>query len=69
MCTHANDPLIQQADAYADAVEALSEVTNGAPLSTSIGHLIRTGWLVPDPEKQARDRGGSASLRSSTARS
>ena len=56
MCKHANDSLIQQADAYADAVAALGEVTGGAPLSTTIGSLIRSGWLVPDPAKQARDR-------------
>lgn len=61
MCKHANNPLIQQADAYADAyadaVAALGEVTGGLPLSTTIGHLIRVGWLVPDPAMQARDRG------------
>jgi hypothetical protein len=53
VCNHANDPLIQQADAYADAVAALAEITNGAPLSTTIGSLIRSGWLIPDPERLA----------------
>lgn len=56
MCKHADNPLIQQADAYADAVTALGEVTGGLPLSTTIGHLIRSGWLVPDPARQAADR-------------
>lgn len=46
-------------EAYRDAVAALSEVTGGLPLSTTIGHLIRSGWLVPDPAKQARDRGSA----------
>lgn len=34
------------AAAYHDAVAALHEVTH-APLSTTIGHLIRQGWLRP----------------------
>lgn len=41
--------VVQMADAYNDAVEALTEVTNGAPLSTSIGSLIRQGGLVLNP--------------------
>lgn len=40
--------VIQMADAYNDAVEALSEVTHGAPLSTTIGSLIRTRALCLD---------------------
>lgn len=38
--------LIGNADAYRDAVQALYEVTGGAPLSTTIGFLIRQGYLV-----------------------
>lgn len=39
-----------QAVAHLDAVAALSEVRNGHPLSTTIGWLIRQGYLVPaDP--------------------
>lgn len=34
------------AEAYTDAVAALHEVT-GAPLSTTLGHLIRSGFLAP----------------------
>lgn len=42
--------ILSRADAYDDAVRALSEVRGPGPLSTTIGYLIRAGYLVPaDP--------------------
>jgi hypothetical protein len=49
--TLASNPALRtlhaDAVAYLDAVEALAEVQDGAPLSTTIGWLIRQGLLVP----------------------
>lgn len=45
------DRLRGPAHAYWEAVAALSEVTGGGPLSTTIGFLIRDQWLIPNPEK------------------
>jgi hypothetical protein len=42
-----------RAEAYDDAVAALAEVDGGAPLSTTIGNLIRNGYLgLRDPEPE-----------------
>ncbi len=41
--------LIVQAEAYEDAVQALFEISGGAPLSTTIGYMIRQGHLVFAP--------------------
>jgi hypothetical protein len=35
----------RRAEAYDDAVRALAEIDGGAPLSTTIGYLIRSGVL------------------------
>ncbi len=46
--------LHENAALYLDAVEALAEIRDGAPLSTTIGWLIRQGYLVPSDSKAAR---------------
>jgi hypothetical protein len=48
--------LRERADAYDDAVRALAEVRGAGPLSTTIGYLIRAGFLVvADPPPTTLD--------------